>query len=1040
MTILLEITTLGGLEIRKNGQPLRGLASRKAEALLAYLAAEDKAHSREVLADILWDDRTTAQSLGNLRVLLNSLRKQLGEELEISRQNVRLRRSPVWRMDALDFETHLQAEQERDAGLVVLTERSASDLEVALDQYRGDFLQGVYLRESSRFEEWASLTRERLRLAALSALENLIDFYKRCGAYPKGIRAAQRLLQFDPLREESHRELMTLLARNGQRQAALQQYALCCDFLEKELGVEPAPETESLYRKLLEAGGGYRSKLPAYSTPFIGRDSDLKRIIDLLRRPDCRFVTLFGSGGIGKTRLAVQAAAQLTSDFLDGVPFVSLADTTQPLALTVLDALGLPPGRQDPLFQLTTALKEQETLLVLDDFENTPPNHQALAALLRETTHLKVLVTSRLRANLQSEWALEVAGLEIPSVQDENAQDFDAVQLFCLAAQRARPDFRLNPDNLAHITRICELVMGAPLGIELAAAWLRLLEPAQVAESIQSDLGVLSTTSPDIPERHRSFRAVFAHSWELLTEQEKVVFCRLAVFEGGFAYEAARDAVGASLGELSGLVEKSFVRRDASGRYAIHELLRQYALEMLEAGLRRGENPRLSYSTYYLHFAAQREADLRGPRQAQALAEMSAEQENLRAAWGWALETQQVGLLADSLEALVSFYDLRGHYREIATLLEPLADLPESEFAGWAFAARGWFADRLAQYGQSLELNQASLAVFERLGNLRGQAHARANLGMNAIYRGKLDEAEAFLQTSLALAEQAADEPGQGRSLNLLGVVYKQKGDYENARRAQDEALLIFRALDDPQRLASTANNLGSVLRLLGKFEAAQACYEENLAVRRSLGDSRGIALALVNLANLLAQMQKTDLARQHYEASLAISEELGDLWGRALCLHNLGDLARQEGDFSLAARHYGDSLALRRRVNDQTGTAYSLAGMGHACAAQDDPGRAMEYFGKATRAALECRQVPLALDSLGGAALLHAQLGNREQATRLAAFLLSQAALEPQLREKIATLPATGRQAHKLLSNFDENISGGITDIQSALQLAFQE
>ncbi|HAE59508.1 MAG TPA: hypothetical protein DCG54_08380 [Anaerolineae bacterium] len=1040
MSISISILTLGGLEIRKDNQPLSSLASRKAEALLVYLAAEDKAHPREVLADLLWDDRSTAQALGNLRVLLNSLRKNLGEELEISRQSVRLHRTPAWRLDALEFEQSLFAQREQTSGLTVLTIKNADVFESALDLYRGDFLQGVYLRESSRFEEWSSLARERLRLAAITALENLVDFHKRCGAYSKGIRAAQRLLQFDPLREESHRELMSLLARNGQRQAALQQYVICRDFLEKELGVEPAPETESLYRKLLQADSRYRGNLPVYSTPFIGREPDLKRIADLLRQPNCRLVTLFGAGGIGKTRLAAQAAAQLSGEFLDGMVFLFLADSSEPLALSMLGALGLESSRQDPQTQLVAALKERESLLVLDNFENDPAGTGLLAALLSEAPGIKLLLTSRLRLGLQSEWALEITGMEVPSGQAENAEGFDAVQLFCQAAQRAQPDFRLSSDNLPPIARICELVMGAPLGIELAAAWLRILSPAQVVESIQRDLGVLSTTSPDIPVRHRSFRAVFAHSWELLNKEEQIAFCRLAVFEGGFTYEAARDAAGVGLAELSGLVEKSFARRDGSGRYAIHELLRQYALEALESCLPRGENPRLAYSTHYLNFAARREADLRGPRQALALAEMSAEHDNLRAAWQWAVAEQQTDLLAASLEAMVSFYDLRGHYREINLLLEPLASLPLSDFAGWVCAARGWFADRLAQYGQSLELNQASLAIFEQSGSLRGQAHTLANLGMNAIYRGKLDEAEQSLQTALKLAEQDNNEVIRGRSLNLLGVVYKQKGDYEQARRAQEEALLIFRALDDPQRLASTANNLGSVLRLLGKFEAALSCYEENLVMRRSLGDPRGIALALVNLANLLAQMQKAGEARQYYEESLAISEELGDLWGRALCLHNLGDLARLESDFSRAARHYGDSLALRRRVNDQTGTAYSLAGMGHVCAAQDDHSRAMEYFGKATRAALECRQVPLALDSLGGAALLHAQLGNREQAARLAAFLLSQPALEPQLREKIAALPVTGRQAHKLLSNFDENISGGITDIQSALQLAFRK
>ncbi|MEJ5224738.1 MAG: bacterial transcriptional activator domain-containing protein, partial [Anaerolineales bacterium] len=401
MTTTLTLLTLGGLDIRKDGQPLGGLASRKAEALLVYLAMEDRSHAREALADLLWDDRTTAQSLGNLRVLLNSLRKHLGAELEINRQSVRLRRGPGWRLDALEFEAHLQAGQARDAGLSLLSEAAVEALEQAVACYQGDFLHGVYLRESSRFEEWASLTRERLRLAAMTALENLIDFHKRCGAYGRGIRAAQHLLRFDPLREETHRQLMELLARSGQRQAALDQYAACRDMLARELGVTPAPDTELLYRKLSRSGSAFTVSLPAYSTPFIGREADLKRIADCLRRPACRLVTLYGPGGSGKTRLAAQAAAQRASEFFDGVLFVHLPEPAEPLGLTLLEALALTPNpRLEPLAQLTAALKDHELLLVLDNLAPQPTDPALLAALLRSAPGVKVLLTARLPTRL----------------------------------------------------------------------------------------------------------------------------------------------------------------------------------------------------------------------------------------------------------------------------------------------------------------------------------------------------------------------------------------------------------------------------------------------------------------------------------------------------------------------------------------------------------------------------------------------------------------------------------------------------------------
>lgn len=1021
----LTLLTLGGLEIRKDDQPLTSLASRKAEALLVYLAAEDRAHPREMLADLLWDDRSSAQALGNLRVLLNSLRKHLGEELETSRQSARLRRSPVWTMDSLDFETLLRAEQERGAGLTLLTESGAESLEAALRLYRGDFLQGVYLRESSRFEEWATLNRERLRLLAVTALENLLDYYKRCGDYPAGIRAAQRLLEFDPLREESHRELMLLLARNGQNALALRQYDLLRAMLEKEMGISPAPETEALRRKLSAAPVISRSGLPVYGAPFIGREAELERLAALLRRPECRLVSLLGPGGIGKTRLAAHLAAQMGAEFLNGVVFAALppAADSDSFFLWLCRALERAPRpRQSPREALLQSLRERELLLVLDNFEQNLTHAALLNDLLVAAPGLKLLVISRVRLNLRDEWPFDLTGLAIPP---ENPQDSDAAQLFWQAARRVRPDFHLDSETLPHVLRICALVMGAPLGIELAAAWLRTLSPRQVAEAIADDLDTLSTTSPDVPERHRSFRALLDHSWQLLTEAERAAFCRLSACEGGFDYEAAKSIAGAGPVILSGLVEKSFVQRKDAGRYAIHELLRQYAAGRLEECLPRGEHPAETHARYYLEFAARREADLRGPRQPEALGELAAERENLRAALNWAISAGRGDLLAPALEALMSYLDLRGGYREAERLLARLTDLPDDGlFAAWVSAHRGWVADRLALYEQGRDFSERALAAFEQQGHLAGQAAALGNLGLNAISRGALEEASDFLTRGLDLARRAGDEACQARCLNLIGVIHKQRGDFVRAREILSQSLGIFRALGDPQRTASLDNNLGAVLRALGDLEAAHACYEENLSIRRRLGDPRGAALALVNLGNLLAQMEQPEQARRAYEESLSISAERDDPWGKSLCLHNLGDLARLGGEHALALRHYQESLALRRRIHDRSGAAYSLAGLGHACAALRDGDAARAYFREAAELALELKLMPVALDALGGMAVLFSENGEKEKAEALAGFVLSQ--------------PAAERQTRKLLAGFDGSSPHPPADLPSALALAF--
>src|SRR5690606_15653171 len=363
--------------------------------------------------------------------------------------------------------------------------------------------------------------------------------------------------------------------------------------------------------------------------------------------------------------------------------------TSDAVTLAIADAFKLTPTSQEnPEDQLIKALKEQELLLVLDNFEQLSTETRLITRLIHEVPGVKIIVTSRLRLNLQNEQVLNVSGLEIPSTHDDDMEGFGAIQLFYQAARRVNSDFELSKNNLLHVIRICELVMGAPLGIELAAAWAHTLTPLQIMQAIESDLNILSTTSADVPERHQSLQTVFAHSWDLLSQQERIAFCRLSVFRGGFSYEATRDAASIGLAELSGLVDKSFIQRDGSGRYSIHELLRQYGSEKSEDCLPKGEDPQLAYASYYTHYLAQRGADLCGPRQLEALQEITAEQENLRAGWQWATAQQKIDLLTPALESLISFYDMRGNYLEVSLLLEPLTNLPEDNFAGWVYAAQ----------------------------------------------------------------------------------------------------------------------------------------------------------------------------------------------------------------------------------------------------------------------------------------------------------------------------------------------------------------
>ena len=562
---MLEIQLLGGLAILENGRPVRGLASRKAEALLAYLAHTGRPHSREVLADLLWDDRSQAQAMGNLRVLLSSLRKQLGDYITITRHEVALNSARICRLDTADLATQVEGVRKAMQESGCLSPEKAARLAKALALYRGDFLTGFHIRDCLRFEEWTLVEQERLRRLAMEGLQVLAAHYLRVGNYQAGIEQTARLLELDPLYEEAHRLMMLLMARLGRRSAALQQYETCAGVLQAELGVDPSPETTALYERIRLAPPAPPVCLPSEPTPFVGRGAELTEIANRLADPACRLLTLVGPGGIGKTRLAVQSARKHSRAFLHGIYFVPLSalDSPENIVSAIAQAMQVDLPDVNSAGELLDYLREKELLLVLDNFEHLLDGAPLVAQIVRHAPHVRMLVTSRERLNLRAEWLFDVAGLDFPARSAAETgvapEARGAVQLFIQTAQRIRPDFSPTPADYAAIARICRLLQGAPLGIELAAAWARAFSCSEIAAEIETGFDFLSTTLRDLPRRHRSLRAVFDHSWRLLSERERGIARRLAVFRTSFRREVAKTVAGADPHTLLSLLNSSFL-------------------------------------------------------------------------------------------------------------------------------------------------------------------------------------------------------------------------------------------------------------------------------------------------------------------------------------------------------------------------------------------------------------------------------------------------------------------------------------------------
>jgi len=641
--------------------------------------------------------------------------------------------------------------------------------------------------------------------------------------------------------------------------------------------------------------------LPPQVTAFIGREAELAEIATLLTDPACRLLTLVGPGGIGKTRLALAAAEQVVQA-KHNVTFVSLAQVDSPnlIVTAIADALEIKFYAQaDPREQLLDYLQDKVLLLVLDNFEQLLPStnkdeagqNSSGAALvldiIRRAPGVTCLVTSRERLNLYGEWVFEIEGLSVPQADTMAAiESYSAVGLFLQSARRTRVQFRLQSENRQAVMRICRLVGGMPLGLELAAAWVATLSCAEIAREIKRNLDFLATSMLGVPERHRTIRAVFDTSWPKLTDPERVVFKRLAVLRGSFSREAAEvicgdwsvAAVDASTRErqsdsaapasilrvLSSLVDKSFLRRVSSERYEVHELMRQYGQEKLAQTAPDEALTRSRHGDYYLTFLANQEARLKGSEQRVAVGEVAAERENVYAAWQWAVATERVDLILQATEALWKYSDTRGrfHLNELlfgqatAKLKQQPPDTGQRDLAlSKLLIFQGGWAMRLGAQAEATALLTECVDLLRGLNAPRELALALNMLAAAVHLQGGYEQEQQLLQESITLARATDDRWLTGYSLNDLGMATFLLDDPAEAQRFSQEALTIFGEIDDLRGLGFAMHNLGIFAHHFGHYAKAEQYLQESLDLRQENDDPWGMASTLIQLGNV-AQAQ----------------------------------------------------------------------------------------------------------------------------------------------------------------------------------------
>lgn len=924
----LSICLFGPLYVALDGQAATGFAYNKARALLAYLAVEaDRPHQRDHLVEMFWPGLPASAGRTNLRQTLANLREAIGEDaasptyLLATRDTLQFNPAAEVDLDIAVFRRHIAACDAHRHRRRETCRACAARLEECVRLYRGDFLAEFSVGDSSPFEEWALVCREGFRAESEGALRHLALIADRRGERETACRHLRRLLELDPWREEAHRHLMDLLARMGQRSAALAQYEDCRRSLTENLHIEPAFETTHLAQQIRSgawpaaAMASATGRLPGPPSALIGRNPELNEIEAMLDNPACRLISLVGVPGVGKSRLALEAARRADPSFRDGAVFVSLSSVTDAvgLAIAIVRALAIPlQGGHDDRSRLLRFMQSREMLLVLDGIEAVRGAAELLSELLRGAPAVTILATSQQRLGLQAEWVFNLDGLPFPPLsKPESAASqaaYEAADLFVERARQLDRAFAPSRADWRYIHEICRMVEGLPLAIELAAGLVEKRPLASVAEQIGSDLLGVSAEEADRPPKHRSVWAAFEQSWSLLDDTLRTVLATLTVFKGGYDEPAAVAVAGASQAQLLELAGKSLVRRGLDGRFELHNLVNQFAARKL-AGQGGEAAARKNHAHYYAALAARAAALLYGSERLGSLRTLERDHDNLRAALAWAMPAGERDLAAHLASDLAPFWLARGFYKEgwvrLMTVISEAAGLPTAL-----------------------------------------EARLRTETAALALALGDYSEAGKLADCGLALAKSAGDEPVTISALCVLEALARQSGDFVQAESLALECLRRAESSGDALAVAESECRLGITCHHKGDLDQARRYYEQCLGGFRMRGYSPGVAETLFNFGMLAHAQNDLEQAAAYYAECLELSRAIGDAMHEAYALHNLGLAALDRGALAEAELRMRESLRLRNDMGDREALAWALEGCAELALALGNPRQAAVLLG----------------------------------------------------------------------------------------------
>jgi predicted ATPase/DNA-binding SARP family transcriptional activator len=880
----IEFGLLGGVAARRDGRTL-ALGGRRQEALLAHLLlAGGRLVSADLLIEELWAGEPPDGAAGTLRSYVSRLRAILSDDAPIhGRSGGYSIDAPAGSVDAERFEDLVRDGRAALAGAD--PRRAVERLDAALELWHGPALAGVADDGELR------VAAERLEELRRSAREDRIEARVAIGSSSDVIDELEALVRELPYRERLWRLLMTALSRAERQADALAAYQRAWAIFRDELGIEPGPELRALEASIVRGefptgrAHAAHDNLPVSMTRFIGREAELAAIERHLAT--ARLVTLTGIGGVGKTRLAIEAAERVADGVDDGPWFVDLSALTAPelVAREVAGALDVVEQSDESVVdRLAVRLRGTEALLILDNCEHLRGACAELARqLLSVAPRLRILATSREPLGVAGEVDLAVQPLPTPGAHDDRAAiaSSDAVRLFLARALDARPGVGDDPATLESAAAICRDLDGLPLAIELAAARAKAFSIQQIADRIGDRFQFLVSWRRLAPDRHRTLRETMDWSHDLLDERDRRLLRRLAIFSGGFTLEAAGAICldgdeAAAIDGLGRLVDASLVvaeERSGAMRYRLLETVRQYATSHLVAS-GEADGIRRAHAGWYLALAEDLEPQLRGEHQTTAFATLETEHDNLRAALGEVEAAGDPEVRLRLTTALSRFWYVRGYLAE----------------------SRRWLERALVGVGAAPPL-------------LRRRALTAA--GAVALLQGDYDAAVHLSELSLAASRETGDQRLVANGLSNLGAIVLAAGDRARARASLEEAVSIARSVDDSRIAALAINNLGDLALTEGDYASARPLFEESLGLLRQRGDTANIARSLFNLGSVELMLGSTGDAAGRFGESLRLGRETGDKEDLAWCLIGIAAVAARTGDGPVAAALIGAGVAL---------------------------------------------------------------------------------------------------------------------------------